>query len=104
MRDYERAASSALICRILGNTLAHRIVCALGRGRRRPIELSRELHASASAIVNQLKILKAAGLVRWYSTGLRRKGRIVEYWLADPTLLRLCQLSHDVVERSRATR
>ncbi len=100
MRDLLRLApDGALICRLLGNTLAHRIVCAIGRGRRRPIELARELRASASAIVNQLRLLKAAGLVRWHSTGIRRKGRIVEYWLADPSLLRLCETSHDVVRR-----
>ena len=103
MREQARAAAGSLVCRILGNLLAHRIVCAIGTRRRRPIELSRELRASASAIVNQLKIMKAAGLVKWHSTGIRRKGRVVEYWLADPSLLRLCELSHDVVRRARAS-
>ena len=100
--DLTRAHSSAMICRILGNTLTDRIICAIGRDQKRPIELSNELRASASAIVNQLKILKTAGLVRFHSTGERRKGRIVRYWLADPNVLRLCELSRTVVERVRS--
>lgn len=103
MREQARAAAGSLVCRILGSLLAHRIVCAIGHRRRRPIELSRELLASPSAIVNQLKIMKAAGLVKWHSTGIRRKGRVVEYWLADPGLLRLCQLSYEVIRKARAS-
>src|SRR5262245_62126077 len=98
----ERAPAGSLVCRLLGNALTYRIVSAIGRGRKRPIELSRELRASPSAIVNQLKLLKAAGLVRWHSTGIRRKGRVVEYWLADSGLLRLCEGARDVMARARS--
>jgi len=79
---------SSQVCRILGNPLAYRIVRILGAGRRRPVELARELEVSASAVVNQLKNLKLAGLVRFSSSGVRRAGRKVEYWLADRTLAR----------------
>ena len=76
------------LCRILGNPIAYRIVRILGGGRRRPMELAKELGVSASAVVNQLKPLKIAGVVRFQSTGFRRAGRKVEYYLADPALAR----------------
>lgn len=95
----ESAKAHAHVLRILGNPLTYRIVCAIGRGRKRPMELSRELGASASAIVNQLRILKIAGLVRYASTGVRRKGRKVIYWLADPTLLDACRSLEAVMAR-----
>ena len=83
------------LCRILGNPIAYRIVRILGGGRRRPMELAKELGVSASAVVNQLKPLKIAGVVRFLSTGFRRAGRKVEYYLADPGLARRL----DVLER-----
>ncbi|MBI2931036.1 MAG: helix-turn-helix transcriptional regulator [Planctomycetes bacterium] len=98
-----RTREGSLICRILGNPLAHAIVCAIGRGRRRPIELARELGSSPSAVVNQLRIMKAAGLVRWRSSGVRRKGRVVEYWLTDSSLLRVCEVAQAVVQRVRSS-
>jgi predicted transcriptional regulator len=52
------------------------------------MDLARSLDVSASAVVNQLKNLKLAGLVRFESSGLRRAGRKVEYWLADRALAR----------------
>jgi predicted transcriptional regulator len=99
--NYETAKACSLICRIFGNPLAYRIVCALGQGRRRPVQLADELGASASGIVNQLKIMKAAGLVRWHSTGIRRGGRVVEYWVSDRAVLRLCETAQDLRERIR---
>ncbi|HEY3226940.1 MAG TPA: ArsR family transcriptional regulator [Planctomycetota bacterium] len=91
MRTEERARAHAQVFRILGNPLAYRIVLALGRGRRRPIELSRELGASAPAIVNQLKVMKIAGIVHYASTAERRRGRKVTYWLSDPGVLNACR-------------
>jgi DNA-binding transcriptional ArsR family regulator len=76
------------LCRILGNPLAYRIVRILGEGRRRPMDLARLLGVSASAVVNQLKPLKISGLVRFESTGFRRAGRKVEYFLADKSFAR----------------
>jgi predicted transcriptional regulator len=73
-------------CRILGNPLAYRIVRMLDGKRRRPVELARELGASATSIVNQLKHLKLAGIVRTRSSGIRRGGRKVEYWLDSPAV------------------
>ncbi|HZN61427.1 MAG TPA: metalloregulator ArsR/SmtB family transcription factor [Planctomycetota bacterium] len=91
MRAEELARAQSHIFRILGNPLAYRIVLALGRGRLRPIELSQELGASAPAIVNQLRVLKIAGMVRYASTAERRKGRKVFYWLSDPGVLDACR-------------
>ncbi len=73
-------------CRILGNPIAYRIVRLLDGGKRRPMELARALQVSAPSVVNQLKHLKIAGVVHTRSTGFRRAGRKVEYWLADPAL------------------
>lgn len=88
---------SSQLCRILGNPLAYRIVRLLGEGRRRPMELARQLGASASAVVNQLKHLKLAGVVLFESGGVRRAGRKVEYYLADRALaLRLDALERTV--------
>ena len=53
-----------------------------------PMELKRGIEAAVEAVVNQLKNLKIAGIVRFESSGLRRAGRKVEYWLADRTLAR----------------
>ena len=47
------------------------------------MELAKLLGASATAVVNQLKHLKIAGVVLYHSSGVRRAGRKVEYWLAD---------------------
>jgi predicted transcriptional regulator len=74
------------LCRILGNPIAYEIVRILGEGRRRPMELARELGVSASAVVNQLKHLKLAGVVHFESGGARRAGRRVDYYLADRAL------------------
>lgn len=79
-------------CRLMGNPLAYGIVRLLGKRRLRPIELAARLGASATSVVNQLNHLKIAGLVRWHSTGVRRKGRKVEYWLADRRIAR-CMVS-----------
>src|SRR5258705_13598226 len=87
MRAEDLARAHSHVFRILGNPLAYRIVMALGRARLRPVELSRELGASAPAIVNQLRVLKIAGIVRYASTAERRKGRKVTYWLSDPGVL-----------------
>lgn len=91
MRAEERARAHAHVFRILGNPLAYRIILALGRGRLRPVELSQELGASASAIVNQLRVMKIAGIVRYASTAERRKGRKVHYWLADVAVYDACR-------------
>ena len=68
--------------------LAYRIVRLLDGKRRRPMELAKILGVSATSIVNQLKHLKIAGAVRFNSSGVRRAGRKVEYWLSDRTLTR----------------
>lgn len=91
MRAVERARAQSHVFRILGNPLAYRIIFALARGRLRPIELSAELGASAPAIVNQLRVMKIAGIVRYASTAERRKGRKVYYWLADPAVYDACR-------------
>ncbi|HXX94518.1 MAG TPA: ArsR family transcriptional regulator [Planctomycetota bacterium] len=80
------ARRTSQFCRILGNPLAYRIVRLLEGRRRRPMELAKLLGVSATAVVNQLKHLKIAGVVRYHSSGVRRAGRKVEYWLADQEL------------------
>ena len=52
------------------------------------MELAKVLGVSATAVVNQLRALKIAGAVRFQSSGVRRAGRKVEYWLADRSLAR----------------
>jgi len=52
------------------------------------MELAKMLGVSATSIVNQLKHLKIAGAVRFNSSGVRRAGRKVEYWLSDRSLAR----------------
>jgi predicted transcriptional regulator len=91
MPSEQQLRAQAHIFRILGNPLAYRIVLALGRGRLRPVELSQELGVSAPAIVNQLRIMKLAGIVQYASTAERRKGRKVFYWLSDPAVLDVCK-------------
>lgn len=88
MMDDPAVRRTSQFCRILGNPLAYRIVRLLDGRRRRPVELARALGASPTAVVNQLKHLKLAGLVRFRSWGVRRGGRRVEYWLADRHLAR----------------
>jgi predicted transcriptional regulator len=53
------------------------------------MELAKLLGVSATTVVNQLKHLKIAGVVRYHSSGVRRAGRKVEYWLADRQLARV---------------
>ena len=86
MDDEILARRTSQFCRILGNPLAYRIVRLLDGRRRRPVELARSLGASPTAVVNQLKYLKLAGFVRTRSTGIRRGGRKVEYWLDSPAV------------------
>jgi predicted transcriptional regulator len=52
------------------------------------MELEKILGVSATSVVNQLKHLKIAGAVRFRSSGVRRAGRTVEYWLSDRSLSR----------------
>jgi len=84
--DDSAARRASQFCRILGNPLAYRIVRLLDGKRRRPMELAKVLGVSATAVVNQLRALKIAGAVRFHSSGVRRAGRKVEYWLSDRSL------------------
>jgi predicted transcriptional regulator len=86
--DDSASRRASQFCRILGNPLAYRIVRLLDGKRRRPMELAKILGVSATSVVNQLKHLKIAGAVRFRSSGVRRAGRKVEYWLYDRTLAR----------------
>jgi predicted transcriptional regulator len=86
MDESSAVRRTSQFCRILGNPLAYRIVRLLDGRRRRPSELAEALGTSATAVVNQLKHLKLAGIVRFHSSGVRRGGRKVEYWLADRAL------------------
>ena len=86
--DNSAARRASQFCRILGNPLAYRIVRLLDGKRRRPMELAKILGVSATAVVNQLKHLKIAGAVEFNSSGVRRAGRKVEYWLRDRSLAR----------------
>ena len=52
------------------------------------MELAKILGVSATSVVNQLKHLKIAGAVHFRSSGVRRAGRKVEYWLSDRGLVR----------------
>lgn len=52
------------------------------------MELAKILGVSPTSVVNQLKYLKLAGAVRFNSSGVRRAGRKVEYWLSDRSLAR----------------
>ena len=87
--DDPGARRTSQFCRIIGNPLAYRILRMLDGRRRRPMELAKLLGVSATSVVNQLKHLKIAGVVFSHSTGIRRAGRKVEYWLADHSLARL---------------
>jgi predicted transcriptional regulator len=89
--DEPAARKGSQFCRILGNPLAYRIVRLLDGHRRRPMELARLTGVSATAVVNQLKHLKIAGAVRFHSSGVRRAGRKVEYWLSDRALVRILE-------------
>lgn len=86
--DDPGARRTSQFCRIIGNPLAYRIVRLLDGRKRRPMELARLLGVSPTAVVNQLKHLKIAGIVRYQSSGVRRAGRKVEYWLTDRHLAR----------------
>ena len=95
--DDSLARRTSQFCRIIGNPLAYRIVRLLDGKKRRPMELARTLGVSPTSVVNQLKHLKIAGVVRYHSTGIRRAGRKVEYWLSDRTLgHRISQLERTV--------
>ena len=94
--DDSASRRASQFCRILGNPLAYRIVRLLDGQRRRPMELAKILGVSATAVVNQLKYLKIAGAVRFNSSGVRRAGRKVEYWLSERSLAR----SLDTLEKS----
>lgn len=65
------------------------------------MELAAALGASATAVVNQLRNLKLAGLVFYHSTGVRRAGRKVEYWLADPEIARALERLERCLRRVR---
>jgi DNA-binding transcriptional ArsR family regulator len=89
--DNAHARRASQFCRILGNPLAYSIVRLLDGTKRRPMDLARILGVSASSVVTQLRFLKIAGIVRFRSTGFRRAGRKVEYWLSDRHLARLIE-------------
>ncbi len=99
MDESPRARRASQFCRIIGNPLAYRIVRMLDGRSRRPMELARALGVSATAVVNQLKHLKIAGIVRYRSSGVRRGGRKVEYWLADRSLARRVEQLERCVSR-----
>ncbi len=99
--DDPAARRTSQFCRILGNPLAYRIVRRLDGRTLRPMELARDLGVSATSVVNQLKHLKLAGVVHFRSSGIRRAGRKVEYWLADGRLGRTVESLENCVRKLR---
>lgn len=89
------------LCRILGNPVAYYIVRLLWGKAMRPMELAERLGVSRTSVVNQLRHLKTAGLVEYRSTGVRRKGRKVEYWLRDRRIGRSLRTLERYVRRLR---
>lgn len=86
MMPIEPAALESLteIFRVLGDPTRLRILAALSQGERCVGDLASQLRVTESAVSHQLRLLRAARLVR-----TRRDGRMIFYTLHDTHVLTL---------------
>ena len=76
--DEEKMYELADLFKIFGDSTRHRILTLLAKGQKCVSAISDELSLTQSAVSHQLRILRAAGLVR-----PRRSGKTVYYALDD---------------------
>jgi DNA-binding transcriptional ArsR family regulator len=83
--------------RLLGEPFRLRLLHALERGERTVGELVRELEGNQPNVSKHLQMLNEAGLV-----SRRREGNSIYYGIANPMVLKLCELvCQDARERAR---
>jgi DNA-binding transcriptional ArsR family regulator len=71
--------------RVLGEPLRLRLLQALQDGEKTVSELVRIVHASQPNVSKHLRLMQEAGVV-----GRRPEGNLVHYFIADPTVISLC--------------
>jgi len=82
--------------RVLGNPTAYLIIRSLGRTRKTPTEMSRELNIPLTTVSSTLRHLRQVNMVR-YET----KSRIKEYRLKDSEVLALLEKGETLAENMR---
>lgn len=82
--------------RVLGNPTAYRILRSLGKGRKTPSELSRELNMPVQTISGTLRNMRQVDLVRYQA-----KWKSREYWIKDRGVLGVLKRSEALVEKMR---
>jgi ArsR family transcriptional regulator len=101
--DTEILERASRVIRVVGHPLRLRLLELLEGGERNVTELVRSAGASQAIVSQQLRILRAEGVV-----GARREGPRVFYWITEPKVskildcIRECDLP-DVAGRSAAT-
>lgn len=83
-------------CRLLGNPSAYLIIRHLGKKRKTPSQLSKELEISLQTVSRTLRHLRNVDLVRYVT-----KGKNKEYWVKDRRVLDMFNMLEAWVNRMR---
>jgi ArsR family transcriptional regulator len=82
----------AEVCKTMANPKRLEIIYALKKGERSAGELVGELGLPKANVSQHLSVLKSCGVVR-----ARRKGVNIYYAIANPKIIRACELMKDVL-------
>lgn len=96
-RDPERYRLHAEVCRVLTDPKRLMLLDVLREGEHSVGELAQELGCSLANASQHLAVLRSAGLV-----DTRRDGTTIRYRMAEPSLVRACDVIHEIVERRMA--
>ena len=83
-------------CRILGNPTAYLIVKDLGKKKKTPTQISRDLELNLSTVSRTLRHLREIDIVRYETAGGVR-----EYWIKDYKVFAILNSLEKLVENIR---
>ena len=94
----EICVMQATVLKTLANPRRLEIIHRLAEGPCEVGRLAEELGVPQPSVSQHLAVMRSAGIVE-----AAREGREVRYWLADPDIIRACDVMHSVLMR-RLTR
>lgn len=84
-------------CRIAGNPTAYLLIRYLGKTRRTPSEMSRDLGVSVYTVSRTLRHLRQVDIVRYEAIDM---GKI--YWIKDPEIFNILDSLENWIDRERS--
>jgi ArsR family transcriptional regulator, virulence genes transcriptional regulator len=97
IRDPERYRLHAEVCRVLTDPKRLMLLDALREGEHSVGELAQELGCTLANASQHLAVLRSAGLVDTH-----RDRTTIRYRLSEPSLMKACDVIHEIVDRRMA--